>query len=276
MHARSSTGVEPAEAPDPAAAAAPDRRPRPSVVGVLGEILLTLGVVVLLFLAWQLWWNDAILAGSQTSAARDLSREWDASEPSSSSPPTAEPASPAAAAPDYGLPVVASAPDHLDVLGNLWVPRFGSDYVRTIAQGTSTDVLNSTRLGIGHYDDTQMPGEVGNFAIAAHRSAYGGGMHLIDQLQVGDPIVIETADGWYVYRFTNLEYVLASAVDVLAPVPQHPGATPGDRIITLTTCNPLYSTAERVAAYGVFESWQPRSAGPPAVVADIVAASGVQ
>ncbi len=121
-----------------------------------------------------------------------------------------------------------------------------------------------------------MPGEVGNFAIAAHRSAYGGGMHLIDELQLGDPIVVETPTGGTSTDSRIWNTSCPSAVDVLAPVPQHPGATPGDRIITLTTCNPLYSTAERVAAYGVFESWQPRSAGPPAVVADIVAASGVQ
>lgn len=248
-------------------------RPRLSAVGVLGEILLTAGVIVLLFLAWQLWWNDALLAGSQAGSARDLSREWAGPPDSVAVPPTP---APSVSAPDFGAPLVVAEPEHLSVIGNLWVPRFGTDYVRTIAQGTTTDVLNSTRLGIGHYDGTQMPGEVGNFAIASHRSAYGGGLHLIDKLQVGDPIVVETQDGWYVYRFTNLEYVLPTAVDVLAPVPQHPGAVAGDRIITLTTCNPLYSTAERVAAYGVLESWQPRSAGAPAEVADIVHASGVE
>jgi len=268
---------ESADAADVETRAVATPRPRLSVVGVLGEILLTGGVIVLLFLAWQLWWNDALLAGSQSDSARDLSRDWNSQEPAPSMPAaTAPEPSGAPPAQDFGLPVVAPQPEHSDVIGNLWVPRFGADYVRTIAQGTTTDVLNSTRLGVGHYDDTQMPGDVGNFAIAAHRSAYGGGLHLIDKLQVGDPIVVETEDGWYVYRFTNLEYVLPTAVQVLAPVPQHPGVPAGDRLITLTTCNPLYSTAERIAAYGAFESWQPRSAGPPAAVADIVAASGVE
>ncbi len=132
-------------------------------------------------------------------------------------------------------------------------------------------MLNSTDLGVGHYPGTQMPGEVGNFAIASHRSAYGGGMHEIEQLQLGDAIYIQTQDGWYTYRFRDLEYVTPETVDVLAPVPHHPELQPTDRIITLTSCNPLYSTAERIIAYGVLESWQPTSAGPPAEIADVVA-----
>jgi sortase A len=233
---------------------------------VLGELLVTAGVLVLLFLGWQLWWNDMILAGSQTSAAQEQSREWsDRTEPVPAPTGTDE-----AEPQDYGDPIVAVEPEHGAVIANLYVPRFGADYVRTIAEGTTTDVLNSTRLGIGHYEGTQMPGAVGNFAVAAHRSAYGGGLHLIDEFELGDPIVVETEDGWYTYRFTNLEYVLPTAIGVLDQVPQHEGASAGDRIITLTSCNPLYSTSERIIAYGILDSWQPRSAGPPAEVADIV------
>ncbi|MET0589938.1 MAG: class E sortase [Naasia sp.] len=238
-------------------------RRRISPIGVLGELLVTAGVLVLLFLGWQLWWNDWILAGSQTTAAEELSREW---HERTEAVPAPAPSDESAPAPDYGAPVVAAEPDDGDVIANLYVPRFGEDYVRTIAQGTGTDVLNSTKLGIGHYPGTQMPGDVGNFAIAAHRSAYGGGMHLIDDFRLGDPIVVETPDGWYTYRFTNLEYVLPTAVSVLDAVPQNPEAVAGDRVITLTSCNPLFSTDERIIAYGVLESWQPASAGRPAVL----------
>jgi len=255
---------------------APKPRPRATGVGVVGELLLTAGVVVLLFLGWQLWWNDAILAASQTASAHQLSAQWDESASTSPSTPastpaptpsaSAEPAAPA----DFGDPLVAAEPDHADVIGNLYVPRYGDSYVRTIAEGTTGDILNSTRLGLGHYDGTQMPGAVGNFAIAAHRSAYGGGMHLINEFRLGDPIVVETADGWYTYRFTNLEYVDPTEVGVLAPVPQEPGVTATDRTITLTSCNPLYSTAERIIAYGTFDNWRPRSAGPPPEIAAVV------
>ncbi|WP_286328898.1 sortase domain-containing protein [Agromyces marinus] len=99
-------------------------------------------------------------------------------------------------------------------------------------------------------------------------------MHEIDQLRVGDGIHIQTRDGWYTYRFRDLEYVTPDTVEVLAPVPHRPGTAPIDRIITLTTCNPLYSTAERIIAYGVFESWRPAADGPPGEIAAAVAEWG--
>ncbi len=85
-------------------------------------------------------------------------------------------------------------------------------------------MLNSAELGVGHYPSTQMPGAVGNFAIAAHRSAYGGGMHRSSSCSSATAIYIETADGWYTYGFRNLEYVRPTAVGVLDPVPHRPDA----------------------------------------------------
>jgi sortase A len=241
-------------------------RRRTSVVGVIGELLLTAGVLILLFLGWQLWWNDAIMAGQQSTAASDLSAQWlqEGRAAHGDTPPPAPE--------DYGDPVVAPASfQNGEPFAVMYVPRFGEDSQRRIAEGVGLDVLNTTRLGVGHYPGTQMPGEVGNFAIASHRSAYGGGMHEIEQLQLGDAIYIQTQDGWYTYRFRDFEYVTPETVDVLAPVPHHPDLAPTDRIVTLTSCNPLYSTAERIIAYGVLESWQPATAGPPAEIADIVA-----
>ncbi|WP_233563677.1 class E sortase [Cryobacterium tepidiphilum] len=242
----------------------PTPRRRLSVVGVLGELLITGGVLVFLFLGWQLWWNDMIVANQQNQAASDISRHWIEQAPSAA--PTAQPS------PEPVEPVVAAQPAKGDAFAVLYIPRYGADYHRTIGQGTGLSILNSPRLGIGHYPQSQMPGEVGNFAIAAHRSANGGGMHLIDTFQLGDPIYVQTADGYYTYRFRDLQYVKPSAVEVLAPVPNRPGVKPTDRIITLTSCNPLYSTAERVVAYGVFESWRPTSAGPPDDLAPIIQA----
>lgn len=245
-------------------------RPRVSVVGVLGELLITAGVLVLLFLAWQLWWNDAVMANQQKSSAASQSQEWiaQAGAPVTPQPEATDPATPV----DFGPAPVAAAPEHGQILGVLYVPRFGAEYARNIAEGTTLDVLNSMYLGVGRYDTTQMPGEPGNLALAAHRSAWGGGMHLVNELQLGDAIYVQTADGYYTYRFRNHEYVQPSAGDVLAPVPRQPEAAPTESIITLTTCNPLYSTDERIISYGVFESWQPLSAGPPAEIAAQVAA----
>ena len=237
---------------------------------MFGEVLITIAVLVMLFIGWQLWWNDMIVAKEQSNAAAEVSQNWiDEALLHSENDATAAPATDPV---DYGDPIVGTSPGDAQAFAVLYVPRFGAEYHRTIAQGTGHNVLNSTTLGIGHYPDTQMPGEVGNFAVAAHRSAYGGGMHLINEMQLGDAIYVQTADGYYTYRFRDLEYVPPSGVEVLAGVPNRPDVAPVDRIITLTSCNPLYSTAERIIAYGVYESWQPTYAGAPAELAPIIAA----
>ncbi|MBN9170067.1 MAG: class E sortase, partial [Microbacterium sp.] len=82
-------------------------------------------------------------------------------------------------------------------------------------------------------------------------------------------IVIETPQGWYTYRFRTLEYVKPDAVDVLLPVPQESGLSADGRYLTMTSCSPMYSKAERIVAYSSFESFTPRAAGAPASLAAV-------
>lgn len=234
------------------------------MIGVAGEVLVTFGVLILLFLGWQLWFNNVVSSASQKDAADTLSKQWDATPVPT---PSVKPTNP-------GDPVVMSAPAPNKAFANLIVPRLGADFKRPIAEGVGTAVLDSVKLGMGHYTQTQLPGQVGNFALASHRSAYGGAFHNIHQLVVGDSIYVETADGWYRYVFRDLEYVKASGVGVILPVPEIPSVSATERIITLTTCNPFYSSAERIIAYGVFDSWYPRAGGPPAEIAAITGANG--
>lgn len=241
--------------------------PRVTVTGVIGELLITAGVLVLLFLGWQLWFNDLVVGGEQRDAALRLQEDWVTDAPAADDPAGAVPADVDPAA--VGDPIVGVAPAEATSFATLYVPRFGADYVRPVAEGIGTrSVLNV--LGIGHYPGTQMPGEVGNFAIAAHRTTYGAPFAAIADLRVGDAIIVQTADGWYTYRFRTMDYVRPSGVDVLNAVPAVAEAVPADRVITLTSCNPRFSSAERIIAYGVFESWQPISAGPPAEIAGAV------
>jgi sortase A len=241
------------------------RRKQVTVIGVLGELLVTGGVIILLFLGWQLWFNNVVSTSEQRSVAESLSEEWATSAPT----PTPD----AGTLRDPGVPAITATPEVNTAFANLIVPRLGPDFKRPIAEGVGTEVLNSTRLGMGHYSGTQLPGELGNFALASHRSAYGGAFHNIHQLVVGDSIWVETADGWYKYIYRSTEYVRSSGVDVILPVPREPGAAPTESIITLTTCNPFYSSAERIIAYGVFDSWYPRADGPPAEIATIATVS---
>jgi sortase A len=239
------------------------QRHRVSVVGVLGELLITAGVFVLLFLGWQVWLNDIIEGAAQDHQAQQLGQSW---KTSASSAPSST-ASPKPT--DPGAPIVATAPGNAQTFGILYVPRFGSTWERPIAQGVGVaDVLDA--IGVGHYPGTAMPGAVGNFAIAAHRHAYGGGFENLHLLHVGDHVYVGTKDGWYEYTFRDIQYVKPTQVNVLQPVPMEPGVAPVDRILTMTTCNPFFSTAERMVAYATFDTWFPYSQGPPPEIAATV------
>jgi sortase A len=251
--------------PDPsvAPAAVRPRRQRISVVGILGELLITAGVVVLLFLGWQLWLNDIIVGNEANHEAVEQTKEWDRAAPP-----------PVEVVP--GEPPVAVAPASGERFGSVLVPRFGADYYRPIAEGVSTKTVLNKGGQFGHYPSTQMPGAVGNFAIAAHRTTYGASLGPIADLRVGDHIFIETVEGWYQYEFRNLEYVRPSGVGVLDPVPQIAGTVPEDRILTMTSCNPKLSAAERIIAYAVFDRFFPRdpektACGAPEEIAATVA-----
>jgi sortase A len=246
------------------------RRPpqRVTVTGVIGELLITAGVVVMLFLGWYIWLNDIVAGNEQQQAAevvqQELQDRWERGEASQEREPV-----------DPGEPVVAAPAEPGEVFGTLIVPRFGDDYVRPIAGGVDLrTVLNNRQIGIGHYLDTQMPGEIGNFAVAAHRTTYGAPFANIAELRFGDKIYVETADGWYQYAFRGLEYVWPTRTEVLEPVPQAPDLEPTDRILTMTSCNPKFSSAERIIAYAVMETWYPRAGGPPAELAGVVEAAG--
>lgn len=240
----------------------PARRRRVSVIGVIGEIFVTAGVFVLLFLGWQLWLQDILVGGQQQQQAQALTHKWQVEAPKHPTKTTADP----------GPPVVMAAPANATPFATLYVPRWGATWTRTIAQGVGVaDVLD--KIGVGHYPGTQMPGAVGNFAIAAHRHAYGGGFEYLHQLHVGDHVYVGTAAGWYEYTFRDIQYVQPNQVNVLQPVPMEPGATPTDRILTMTTCNPFFSTRERMIGYAVFDTWYPIASGPPTEIAAAVPAA---
>lgn len=233
------------------------RAHRTSVLGVVGEVLITLGVVALLYVAWQMWVGDWIIGGQKHAEAAQLSESWD--EQYATRTPT-----PAPTASPTEVPVpVLDEPGHGDTFGVMRIPRFGSSWEFTIASGvTRPDILDQGE--IGHYKDTAMPGGMGNTVYAAHRWTSGAPFDPIDKLVIGDAIVIETPDGWYTYRFRTFEYVQATQVDVLLPVPQQVGVAADGRYLTLTSCAPKLNMLERIIAYAIFDDFTPRSDGAPA------------
>ncbi|WP_298742870.1 class E sortase [uncultured Microbacterium sp.] len=245
------------------------RRARPrrrvSVLGVIGELLITVGVVALLFVAWQMWIGDMIIGGQKHAEADALSQSW--MTPAATPTQSASPAPVPTDAPAETVVPVLAQPAHGEQFGVMFVPRFGADWKFTIAAGTTRkDILD---LGeIGHYADTAMPGGIGNTVYAAHRWTSGQPFDPIDKLVVGDAIVVQTAEGWYTYRFRTLEYVQDTQVDVLLPVPQQAGVEANGRYLTLTSCAPKLNMLERIIAYAVFDDFTPTAEGPPAALTE--------
>ena len=112
-----------------------------------------------------------------------------------------------------------------------------------VVEGVGDDDLAK---GPGHFPGTALPGKVGNFAVAGHRATHGEPFAYLDKLEVGDPVVVETVDGWLVYDVTWVRILSPSATEVLAPVAGHPGEKASQRTMTLVTCNPRWSSTERL------------------------------
>ena len=216
-------------------------------VGVLGELLVTLGLLVLLFVVWQVWWTDVESDRAQAATVSSLSREF-ATPPAQGSAPTGP------APTESDLPAGAFA--------IVRVPRFGADYARPLVEGTSAKELAE---GLGHYSGTAGPGEVGNFAIAGHRTTYGKPLAEIDTLRAGDRIIVETAAGWTVYAVSGHEIVRPWQGEVIAPVPGKPGAKPTKAVLTFTSCHPRFSAKQRWIVHADLVEERPRAEGAPSL-----------
>jgi sortase A len=204
----------------------------------VGQTLITAGVIILLFVVYELW-----VTGLYAAHAQAVLRK--------------EPLPP--------LP--STGPGDIrfgHALGVIFIPRLGAGYSKVIVQGDSTADLR--KGGPGHIPSTALPGQLGNSVLSGHRTTYGAPFNRIDEIRTGDPIVIETKEQWLVFRETRQLVVNPDDLGVTLPVPFHPGAVPTLRRLTLTTCDPKYSATHRRVVFAVLLSRQPRTAGRPAVL----------
>jgi sortase A len=218
------------------------------LVGWTGEILVTLGVLLLLFAAWQLWWTDVVANREQAQLVRSLEGDF---TPEAGTH-RGQDATPPGIGPDGAFAIVR-------------IPRFGDDYARPVLEGTGREVLAH---GVGHYVGTAAPGAVGNFALAGHRTTYGRPFHDVDRLRDGDRVVVETADEVYVYEVTSRELVRPGDVDVIGPVPGEPGRQPTEALLTMTSCHPKFSATQRFVVHARLSETVPRAEWDPAARAD--------
>lgn len=223
-----------------------------SVLGILGEVLMTLAAVCALYVVWQMWWTG--VQSEHTQVETRQSASW--------SDPAGGDSSKVAKAQSGDVPVQPTSASDGELIAQVYVPRFGQGWVRNVVEGT--DEAELSLHGLGHYPSTQMPGSVGNFAVAGHRNGYGRPLGDVDLLQEGDAIIVRTKDYWYVYKYTTYKIVTPEHSEVIAANPEDLNTPPSKRMITLTTCEPKYTTAtHRWISYGELSYWAKVSDGVP-------------
>ncbi|MFF7992226.1 class E sortase [Kitasatospora xanthocidica] len=217
-----------------------------AALGVFGELLITLGLVLGLFVAYSLWWTNVQADRAASEAADRLRGSWAAG-------PTAGPSAAPGTTPAPGAPPAPKTFAAGEDVGFLHVPAMGRDYQVLIRMGTSTEVLDEGVAGV--YEQpyrAAMPWDgTGNFSLAAHRDGHGAKFHDLDAVRRGDAVVVETKDKWYVYRVDNtLAETSKYDTGIVAPVPARSGYAGPGRYITLTTCTPVYTSRYRMAVWG--------------------------
>jgi sortase A len=206
-----------------------------STVRGFGQLLITFGLVVMLFAAYEVYGKALEAGAEQKQLAGGLNAAW------ANEPPRAEVALP--------KPVKGKG------MARLYIPRLNKEWV--VVEGTDPADI---RLAPGHYPKSALPGQKGNFAIAGHRmpSVFWD----LDKMRNGDAMVIETKNQWIVYTVSRVHIVLPTEIGVVAPNPDRPVAASGSRrLITLTTCNPKWDNYERLIVQGEVARQQSKTAG---------------
>jgi LPXTG-site transpeptidase (sortase) family protein len=209
----------------------------------VGELMITFGIIVLLFAAYEIWGTAAAIGAHQNDLDQQLGQDWGGA-----------PDDPTVAA---SSPTNLLAPPPGNAIARLYIPKLDKHWV--VVEGVTQKAI---RYAPGHYPGTAMPGKIGNFSVAGHRTR--AIFWRLDEVHDGDPIVVETKNTWYIYRASSTEIVKPTAVQVVAAVPNRPGVTPTVAMMTLTTCNPKFNNYQRLIVHAMLVRSQNRSAGQPA------------
>ncbi|MEU3454891.1 class E sortase [Micromonospora sp. NPDC006766] len=212
-----------------------------TIVRAAGEVLITFGLVVLLFAGYEIWGKTVIVDAHQNDLNSQLEQEWGNDPTVAPTGPTPKPTPPAEGKPVAGL----------------YIPKFDKHWI--VVEGVSPDDI---RYAPGHYPKSALPGQVGNFSVAGHRIR--ATFWRLDELHPGDDIVVESQTEWFIYKVYQQRIVRPSQDEVVAPVPGKRGAKPTERLLTLTTCNPKFDNYQRLIIHARLDHVQPKSEGRPA------------
>lgn len=219
----------------------------------VGQTLMTLGVVVLLFCVYELWVTGLVTAQEQDRLGDDLRRSWAA--------PAARPVEAAPA--DAPAPAAVESRPLGTGIAVLHVPALPDYEPWVVVEGTS---LADLKNGPGHIPGTALPGQLGNVVLSGHRTTYGAPFGRFGELAPGDAIVLETRERWFTYTVRGSDIVAPTAVEVTYAVPGDPVATPTKRLLTLTTCHPRFSARSRLIVRAELTATASKADGPPAAL----------
>jgi sortase A len=222
------------------------------VLSAVGRTLITAGVLILLFVAYQLWGTSIREAQAQGRLEDEFAARLETTTTTSGPPSTAESTTTTAPAPP---------PDDGTAVAHLVIPSIGVDKI--VVEGVR---LSDLKKGPGHYPGSPLPGQPGNAAIAGHRTTYGAPFNRLDELNPGDEIKVTTLQGTFRYEVTDTEgdrngwfVVRPDQVEVLDDA--------GDDRLTLTACHPKYSARQRIVVVAELAD-EPAPAPPPTTVPD--------
>lgn len=207
-----------------------------NAVASLGRVLFISGLLILGFVGYQLWGTSVYEERQQNRLERQFREKVRSADENPPAPGEAPPLPPSG-----------------ESLAILKIPKIGVE--RTIVEGVR---LVDLRKGPGHYPETPLPGELGNAAIAGHRTTYGAPFNRLDELQAGDVILATTLNGTYRYRVTDKRIITPTQLEVLDPTT--------DARLTLTTCNPKFSARQRLVIVAALDTGASPTPVAPRVV----------
>ncbi|MEC4017407.1 class E sortase [Streptomyces sp. H27-D2] len=227
--------------------AARARQVSPGVIAsrFIGEAFITLGLLMLLFVTYQLWWTNILAHQQAGGAANSLQKQWEDGDGGDRKA--------GAFSPGQGFAI-------------MYIPKL--DVKVPIAEGIDKHSVLDRGM-VGHYAEgklkTAMPADKkGNFSVAGHRNTHGEPFRYINKLTAGDEIVVETRQAYYTYEMASiLPQTPPSNVDVIRPVPPGSGFTEPGRYLTLTTCTPEFTSTYRMIVWGKMVDVRPRGKGKP-------------
>ncbi len=243
-----------------------DRPPEPKdwrwFIGGLGRVLISVGVLMFAFVGYQLYGT-----GIQTAQAQNrLENEFEdllattgggaTNGTGGTATPTTTPAvpetvpatvptstEPAPSTPSTVPAARLTPPPQGDPLAKLTIPSI--DLEKIVIEGVRTSDLED---GPGHFPETPLPGQYGNAAIAGHRTTHGQPFNRIDELQVGDEVIVETVVGRFTYLVTG--QIIVSPNDYQQVIPT---TDPTVATLTLTSCHPKFSAKQRIVVTAVLD-----------------------